>query len=299
MMKTRLTLFCVLLLLAGGLMGSKLQEDYISQYRDIAVIEMKKFGIPASITLAQGLLESGSGTSYLAVKANNHFGIKCHQDWRGKKVYADDDERNECFRAYKHAEESFRDHSHFLNNRSRYAFLFEEDPADYKAWAKGLKKAGYATNKRYADLLIDLIERYDLHLYDDPAYKHIKRNVEPAIAAGDLEFNIYVSPNRVKYVLVKEGEDIYDIAVKTQRWPGELQKYNELDEKDRVQAGQAIYLQPKRKKASKEFTEYVVQEGDSIYGIAQKYAIRSGHLRRKNGLARGEEPKPGTKLKLR
>ena len=298
-MKVKLLVSAVLLLGVSTLLASKLQEDYVSEYRDIAIREMKQFGIPASITLAQGLLESGSGTSYLAVKANNHFGIKCHQDWHGKKVYRDDDKKNECFRAYKHAEASFRDHSHFLSNRSRYAFLFDEDPTDYKAWARGLKKAGYATNKRYADLLIDLIERYELHKFDDPSYKHVRKQAPLAAVNSVSSFKTYLSPNRVKYVIAKEGEDIYDIAIKTQRWPGELLRYNELTEKDRVAPGQIIYLQPKRKKAAKDLTSYVVKQGDTMYSIAQKFAVRTDHLRRKNGIADDEEPKPGTLLKLR
>jgi LysM repeat protein len=297
-MRTRLLLLVILLSLGGLLSASKLQEDYISMYRDVAIREMKKFRIPASITLAQGLLESGSGTSYLAVKANNHFGIKCHQDWRGKKVYADDDRRNECFRAYKHAEESFRDHSHFLSNRSRYASLFEEDITDYKAWARGLKKAGYATNRRYADLLIDLIERYDLHQYDDPNYQAVQKSTEK-IEVKAISFKTFISPNRVKYVVAQEGEDIYDIAIKTDRWPGELQRYNEITEEDRIKAGQKIYLQPKRKKAAKEQSTHTVQEGETIHSIAQQYAIRTQHLRRRNGLSKGQEVKPGDVLKLR
>lgn len=288
----------MLLLLGGVLTASKLQEDYITQYRDIAIREMKKYRIPASITLAQGLLESGSGTSYLAVKANNHFGIKCHQDWHGKKVYRDDDRKNECFRAYKHAEESFRDHSHFLSNRSRYAFLFEEDITDYRAWARGLKKAGYATNRKYADLLIDLIERYQLHQYDNPDYQAVE-NGDAGVAVQLTGFKTYISPNRVKYVIAGEGEDIYDIAIKTDRWPGELQRYNEISEQDRVKVGQKVYLQPKRKKAGKDFRTHKVQEGETIYSIAQQYAIRTQHLRRRNNLSKGEEPKVGDVLKLR
>lgn len=292
-------LFAAAIMSAGFLQASQLQEDYITKYRDVAISEMKKFGIPASITLAQGLLESASGTSYLAVKANNHFGIKCHQDWQGKKVYRDDDAKDECFRAYKHAEESFRDHSHFLSNRSRYAFLFDEDPTDYKAWARGLKKAGYATNKRYADLLIDLIERYELHQYDDPNYKGKKSKQEVIASTDEQGFKTFVTPNRVKYVIVQEGEDIYDIADKTQRWPGELQRYNEISEDHRVQPGQKVYLQPKRKKADREHPFHVVAEGETIYSISQRYAIRSDRLRKKNGLDENEEPKPGDKLKLR
>ena len=292
----------MLLLGAGEVTGSKLQEDYITRYRDIAIREMQQYGIPASITLAQGLLESASGTSYLAVKANNHFGIKCHLDWNGKKVYRDDDRRNECFRAYKHAEESFRDHSHFLRNRSRYAFLFEEDLTDYKAWAKGLKKAGYATNRKYDDLLIELIERYQLHQYDDPSYRPVKLTApvaEAPVNSEEKKSQVFITPNRVKYVLATEGEDIYDVAVRTERWPGELQRYNELGERVNLNPGQRIYLQPKRKKASREQKYHVVKEGDTIYHIAQTYAVRSDRLRRKNGLSEGEEPSPGDKLRLR
>ncbi len=297
-MKTKLFLFNVLLLSGTILNASKLQEDYIRKYRDVAIREMKEFRVPASITLAQGLLESGSGTSYLAVKANNHFGIKCHQDWRGKKVYRDDDQKNECFRAYKHAEESFRDHSQFLSNRSRYAFLFEEDITDYKAWARGLKKAGYATNHKYDDLLIDLIERYQLFQYDNLNYQAGKKSEIKSEVKG-LSFETYVSPNRVKYVIAGEGEDIYDIALKTDRLPGELQRYNELAEEDRIKTGQKVYLQPKRKKAGKDYTTHKVQEGETLYFIAQRYAIRTGHLRRRNQFLEGEEPKPGDVLRLR
>lgn len=140
-------------------------ESYIQLYQALALREMKRTGIPASITLAQGILESGNGNSRLARQANNHFGIKCTPDWRGGKTYKDDDRRNDCFRVYSSAEDSFHDHSEFLQ-RNRYSFLFDLKPYDYKGWARGLKKAGYATNPRYADLLIDLIERYELHRFD-------------------------------------------------------------------------------------------------------------------------------------
>jgi flagellum-specific peptidoglycan hydrolase FlgJ len=164
MNKFVLSLFLVATTFGG--IAQSVTQAYIDKWQAVAVSEMIEFGIPASITLAQGILESGNGQSELAKKSNNHFGIKCHLDWEGEKVYHDDDEDGECFRAYKKAEESFRDHSLFLKDRSRYAFLFEESPTDYKAWAKGLKKAGYATNKQYANRLIELIERYDLHQYD-------------------------------------------------------------------------------------------------------------------------------------
>ena len=141
-------------------------ENYISKYSSVAVDEMEKYGIPASITLAQGILESGNGESRLATEGNNHFGIKCHSNWSGKTIIEDDDEKGECFRKYDKVADSYRDHSLFLTERGRYSFLFEYKKSDYKKWAKGLKKAGYATNPNYPTLLIDLIERYELYTYD-------------------------------------------------------------------------------------------------------------------------------------
>lgn len=145
--------------------GNSPAEIYINRYKHIAISEMNKVGIPASITLAQGILESGSGSSRLAIEANNHFGIKCTPDWKGRSIKHDDDQKDDCFRVYQSAEESFRDHSEFLK-RKRYAPLFELNKNDYQSWAKGLKEAGYATNPRYADLLISLIERYNLNQFD-------------------------------------------------------------------------------------------------------------------------------------
>ena len=141
-------------------------ESYISKYSSVAVDEMNKYSIPASITLAQGILESGNGESRLAVDGKNHFGIKCHSNWNGKTIVVDDDEKGECFRKYSKVAESYRDHSLFLSERGRYSFLFTYKKSDYKKWAKGLKKAGYATNPKYASLLIDLIEKYELYNYD-------------------------------------------------------------------------------------------------------------------------------------
>ena len=177
---------------------SKQYEEYIRKYRDIAVEEMKRYHIPASITLAQGLLESGAGQSELARKSNNHFGIKCGGDWRGKTVSHDDDARGECFRAYKHPKESYEDHSKFLVNRPRYASLFKLQITDYRGWARGLKKAGYATNPRYAEQLIGIIELYDLHKYDTKGgLKWMKENPNPhqPFIANDL-----------LYIVVRSGD---------------------------------------------------------------------------------------------
>lgn len=168
--------------------------QYISVYKDIAMEEMRAYKIPASITLAQGILESGSGKGTLAVKANNHFGIKCH-DWKGKKIYHDDDRRQECFRKYKSSETSFRDHSEFLSKRKRYASLFKLRKNDYKAWAKGLRQAGYATDRKYPQKLISLIERYELYQYDKEVlgkkYKEIKtENITHKVVKGDTLYSI-------------------------------------------------------------------------------------------------------------
>ena len=278
--------------------GPKAQEDYIEKYKDAAIREMKEYGIPASITLAQGLLESGSGNSYLAVEGNNHFGIKCHLDWDGPKLYKDDDRKNECFRAYRNPEESFRDHSLFLRNRSRYAFLFEEDPTDYEAWAKGLKKAGYATNRKYDDHLIELIERYKLYRYDQvEGFASAEQN-DPLEEVSPV-YEVRVSPNRVDYVVAGEGDSFESIAKALDKRIGEILKYNELTYDTKLKAGQILYLQPKRRRASRGNEEYVVKEGDTMYSIAQKFAIRLEKLYKRNDMQVGEQPKPGDKLELR
>ena len=164
MKKLVLFLFIICVL---PLSSQNVTKEYIDRYKDFAIAEMSMYSIPASITLAQAILESGNGKSRLAKEANNHFGIKCHSNWNGKKVYADDDEKQECFRKYSSVKESYRDHSLFLADRDRYAFLFEYKTSDYKSWARGLKKAGYATNPKYPSLLINLIERYNLNMYDE------------------------------------------------------------------------------------------------------------------------------------
>jgi flagellum-specific peptidoglycan hydrolase FlgJ len=189
--------------------------EYIALYKDIAMEEMRKYGIPASITLAQGILESGSGKGRLAVKANNHFGIKCH-GWKGAKIYHDDDKKQECFRKYNNAKYSFKDHSEFLSGRSRYASLFDLRKDDYKAWAKGLRKAGYATDKKYPEKLISLIERYNLDQYDD--------KVLGSKAKRPKELN---KAEIITHKVVK-GETLYSISRKYNITVEELQKMNGL-----------------------------------------------------------------------
>ena len=184
-------------------------EDYVKYYSNIAMDEMVQFGIPASITLAQGILESGAGKGRLAVQANNHFGIKCH-DWNGKKIYHDDDEEQECFRKYDNPEYSYRDHSIFLTNRGRYSFLFDLKRDDYKQWAKGLKKAGYATDPKYPQKLIDLIERYELYKYDNIVLK--KKNRQYKVRRGDTLYSISekfnMSVSSIKRLNNLQGDDL-------------------------------------------------------------------------------------------
>lgn len=287
----KLVLGILVLFGALHLQAQEATLDYIAAWHEVAVKEMQEFGIPASITLAQGILESGNGKSELAQKSNNHFGIKCHQDWKGERVYHDDDEKNECFRKYDKAEDSFRDHSLFLKNRSRYAALFEEEPTDYKAWAKGLKKAGYATNPKYADRLIDLIEKYDLHSYD--------LELEPSELFDDDELIVRESANRVDYVISREGDTWEIVAELTDKYVEDLLEYNELRFDTKLQPGQIVYLQPKRRRASRENRYYVVREGETLYQVSQKFAIRLEKIYKKNDLNAGEQVSPGTKLRLR
>ena len=194
--------------------------DYIAQYKTIAIAEMDRYGIPASIKLAQALLESGNGNSNLARNANNHFGIKCTPEWVGKKAYQDDDRHDDCFRVYEQVEDSFKDHSQFLL-RKRYAALFELDKDDYQGWARGLKAAGYATNPRYADLLINLIERYELHQYDRSESQQEKRHREEVVQTeivenkpDELQIAQTKAPVRIDIHEVKQGDTLAAIARK-------------------------------------------------------------------------------------
>ena len=271
---------------------NKQYEDYIKKYRELAVEEMKKYHIPASITLAQGLLESGAGQSTLARKSNNHFGIKCGGDWTGKTVSHDDDARGECFRAYKHPKDSYEDHSKFLAGRSRYASLFKLKITDYKGWARGLKKAGYATNPRYADQLIGIIELYELHKYDEKNYlKWIKKNPNP--------HQTYIA-NDLLYIVVRAGDSWKSISKEFDISQKKLRKYNDLYKGYALQVGDILYLEKKNRKADKEHIVHVLRAGESMYSISQKYGIRLKNLYKMNKMdADDPAPEVGTILRLR
>ena len=291
----KLKLFLILIISCLTLQAqtrNKQYEAYIKKYRELAVEEMKKYHIPASITLAQGLLESGAGQSALARKSNNHFGIKCGSDWYGKTVSHDDDARGECFRAYKHPKDSYEDHSKFLAGRPRYASLFNLNITDYKGWARGLKKAGYATNPRYADQLIGIIELYELYKYDDKNYlKWLKKNPNP--------HQTYIA-NGLLYIVVRAGDSWKSISQEFDISQKKLRKYNDLYKGYALQVGDILYLEKKNKKADKEHIVHVLRAGESMYSVSQKYGIRLKNLYKLNKMDEDDPaPKIGTILRLR
>ena len=277
-------------------------QTYIDQYKDLAIAEMLKHNIPASITLAQGLLESGAGTSDLARKSNNHFGIKCH-DWIGATTSYTDDRPNECFRVYRDVYESYEDHSKFLTEQPRYRNLFKLKRTDYKGWARGLKKCGYATNPAYAKQLINIIELYKLHQYDK-AKKYDKFMVERSsvkdVAAGvDLHpIHIY---NKNYYLKARQGDTFETIGREVGISYKKIAKYNERDKNDRLVTGEIIYLKKKKKKAEKVYKNrpHVVKAGESMYSIAQYYGIRLESLYKMNDLNPDYSIKVGDRLRVR
>jgi len=288
-------------------------DEYINTWKDLAISEMKRSGIPASITLAQGLLESSNGNSRLSVAANNHFGIKCH-DWEGEEIYHDDDKKGECFRKYKNAGESYIDHTDFLMSRSRYAFLFDYKSTDYKNWAKGLQKAGYATDPKYPQKLIDLIERYELSQYDSgvtvadrtTSTSVATRNQSTATASGWDDFTSFhvdrhpvKENNKTSYITAKEGDTYSSLSNELDMMPWQLPKYNETKATDELHEDQIIYLQPKRRKAERGKEKHIVREDETMYIISQNYAVRLSQLYKLNRMKEGTQPKTGEVLNLR
>jgi hypothetical protein len=307
--------------------GSSAADHYIDTYKDMAIEEMRKYRIPASIKLAQGILESASGNSNLAQKANNHFGIKCHLQWRGKTFRMDDDKRNECFRKYRSVEDSFRDHSLFLTTRDRYASLFDLELTDYYGWAYGLKAAGYATNPRYPELLVKIIEENKLYIYDrvdldDKQLSRLERkgaeNGDPSIDAsggvikGKAPLLANLSPvyystsdrpvyenNGVPFIFAKEGDTQRSLADEFDIYAWQIRKYNELKKKSKLKAGEVVYLERKRSRASKKYKEHVVSSGESMVYLSQLYGIKLKKLYHMNGLSKGMQPAPGERIRLR
>ncbi len=307
------------------------RNEYIGMWKDEAIFQMAEHKIPASITLAQGILESGDGNSRLAREGNNHFGIKCHNEWTGKRIYEDDDSKQECFRQYNNAKESYEDHSLFLK-RKRYESLFTLQPDDYKAWAKGLKECGYATNPKYPQLLIGIIEEFKLHEYDKKGMEFIEKNRLPdrvgnvntastVLANGNAEKpksrrrrgneqqedritinvgggrTVLNSDNGIRYVVVKSGDTPKSIADDFDLHVWIIRRYNDLSESDTIREGDIIYLQPKRNTGTA--NSYMVKSGDSLRSISQKYGIKMKKLMKYNALDSDRTPPVGSSLKLK
>ena len=292
-MKKNLFLSLVLFSLCTFCMNAQRRNsqylDYIEKYKDEAVEQMQRYHIPASITLAQGLLESGAGRSALTRKSNNHVGIKCGSGWSGRKTYHDDDARGECFRVYKNARESYEDHSRFLAGKQRYASLFKLKPTDYKGWARGLKKAGYATSPTYATKLIELIELYELDRFDNSRLKGtwIANPHDPFWANGLL------------YVVARSGDTFESLSDEFGISARKLRKYNDLYKGYTLRQGDVIYLEKKNRRAHKTYKTHIVRPGESMYLISQRYGIRLDRLYKMNDRSADYAPQTGDVLRLR
>lgn len=322
-MKKLFLLLCLFATTLFAQAGNEKVQNYVQQWSNTAVNNMHKYGIPASIILAQGILESGSGQSKLALEGNNHFGIKCH-DWTGDKIYHDDDKKQECFRKYSSADQSYADHAEFLKNRSRYAFLFDYKTTDYKSWAKGLKKAGYATNPKYPDLLIRLIEEYELYKYDDGSAKAQPEIVAKATASTKTKKlkpertklkpkedegnfgptvgvfvgrNVQVHKNNIKYVEAKEGDTPQKIADDLELGLWQITKYNDVENRYRFAEGETVFIQPKRGKGKR--TKDVVQEGEDLRLFSQRVGVKIKKIIKYNGLPENATVSVGQELRLK
>jgi LysM repeat protein len=281
------------------------REEYIQRFYPLAISEMERSGIPASITLAQGCWESQNGNSRLATEGNNHFGIKCKSDWRGKKIYHDDDAIGECFRKYAHAEASYIDHSNFLMNSSRYSFLFRLDPKDYAGWARGLKQAGYATDPSYPERLIKIIEDFKLYLYDEygdnrqlasikqepEQTKHEKSAITKAKAPA-ISRKIEMR-NGLRTIVVAEGDSYESLTKRYKLKDWGLYTYNDFAKGRQPRPNEILYIEAKYKKASKQHKQHVTDQGDTMHYIAQLYGVKLNPLLKRNRMKSGEEPAVG------
>ena len=288
--------------LSAQMRWNSVYQEYIDQYKDLAIEEMLRYNIPASITLAQGVFESGAGRSELSVKGNNHFGIKCH-GWAGRSVYHDDDARNECFRAYDNVLQSYEDHSKFLRYNVRYNSLFALQRTDYRGWAQGLKACGYATNPRYADKLIELIELYKLYELDKAtSYDKFmaKRGGYDKPVSQGMSLHPIKIYNKNYYIIARAGDTFKGIGEEIDISYRKIAKYNERDKNDVLHAGEIIYLKKKQKKADKAYKNrpHIVKAGESMYSIAQRYGIRLKSLYKKNHLSPDYQARVGDTLRV-
>ncbi|MDR0907892.1 MAG: glucosaminidase domain-containing protein [Rikenellaceae bacterium] len=318
----KIVLLAVAVVTAAVAAGQKISRaEYLERYKGIAVADMEKYGIPASIKMAQGMLESDYGNSRLAREANNHFGIKCKSDWTGSSVFHDDDQPNECFRQYLTAEESWHDHSEFLDRGGRYQFLFELDPLDYKAWARGLKKAGYATNPRYPELLIKIIEDNSLWLLDQGRQlpmgvivarqnSEASRGSSEAVPAEQVDVDSFViamychngyeiySCNGSRFIVAREGDDLAKLAWLFGIGEGKLRRFNDLGSRQNIAAGNMVYIQAKKSELARSGQVHTATAGETLHSISQRYGIKMRSLARRNRLSPDAQLAPGQQIKL-
>ena len=325
----------LVLILAATLRGAPAQtrqtrEEYIDRYKAIAVSHMERYGIPASITMAQGILESDCGNSALAARSNNHFGIKCKRDWTGERVYHDDDARGECFRSYSSVEESYRDHAEFLDTQPRYDSLFAYSSTDYKSWARGLKAAGYATAPDYAQRPVRIIEESRLYLLDRPDGERLyasqtgggsdagswiseQASVSRVAVAGTAVdpddyrvtinahngYDVYMT-NGVHYVLARENDTFEHIGRAFRLSPRNLRRFNDLkDASAQPMTGEVVYIERKKKRWEGNARHHICRAGETAYAVGQSYAIRTRSVEKLNRLAAGAELGEGSQIRIR
>ncbi len=305
------------------------REEYVDRYKSIAVSQMERYGIPASITMAQGMLESDCGNSFLSTQSNNHFGIKCKKNWTGERIFHDDDAKGECFRAYPSVEASYHDHAEFLDTQARYDSLFAYSSSDYKSWARGLKAAGYATAPDYAQRLVRIIEENQLYLLDSPdgerlyASRHnpaaVKDNWFPdqnsgeelasATSAVDPDnyrvtinahegYNVYQT-NGVYYVLAKADDSFENIGRKFRVSPRNLRKFNDLkDKKAQPMPDEVVYIGRKRPRWDGNARHHICRAGETVYAVGQSYGIRMRSIEKLNRLKPGAQLTEGEQIRI-
>lgn len=301
------------IILSSNLFAQRISPDeYIHTYCSMAVAEMKRSGIPASVTLAQGILETECGNSDLVKKSNNHFGIKCKSTWTGESVTHTDDAPNECFRKYSNPADSYKDHSDYLKTSPRYAALFQLAPSDYKGWAYGLKRAGYATNPQYPQIVISNIEKYNLQQYDNlteqdfdnlavnkllSAQKPVVQNITVDITAIENSIKLKNKINGLKALMAPKGTSLLVIASKANIDLGKLLEFNDLSTDGLINDEQVIYLEKKPKQGNRDF--YIVLQIETLYDISQNNAIQLKYLLELNNMDENQTVQKGTKIKLR
>ena len=284
------------------------REEYIRRYQALAIEEMRRSGVPASIKMAQAILESADGRSELARQSNNHFGIKCKSDWRGGRVYFDDDAKDECFRKYNRVEDSYRDHSDFLRSNPRYASLFNLNPTDYKGWARGLKRAGYATASHYDKTLIDIIERHELYNLDSRRTNNrISSSGQSRIRSGRVGSNTLaayqsrpvINVNGIEAVAAKGGDSYEIIAGEFGLKRGEVYRYNDQKKGYTPQPSEVVYISSKNRRTLPRITTHQAETGETMHYISQMYGIQLRPLLKRNNMKKNEQPAPGQIIQLR